>query len=129
MDVFAHVKPAQAGSVYQGQTGVVPIATLAFQLFQRGRGGGAGRLVGAYTTVQRRARVARYLELRQRRVWHKKIKYDCRKRLASGRVRIKGRFVKDDGEDAAAGGEEEEDVEDVEGEEGDGAEEEEMEEA
>jgi hypothetical protein len=35
----------------------------------------------------------RYLEKKQRRVWKKNVKYDCRKRLAEGRPRIKGRFV------------------------------------
>lgn len=46
-----------------------------------------------YTREERLLRIARYLEKKQRRVWKKNVKYDCRKRLAEGRPRVKGRFV------------------------------------
>lgn len=31
--------------------------------------------------------------LRKKRVWKKKISYDCRKRVADNRLRVKGKFV------------------------------------
>lgn len=46
-----------------------------------------------YTKEERALRIARYLMKKQRRVWKKNVKYDCRKRLAEGRPRVKGRFV------------------------------------
>lgn len=30
---------------------------------------------------------------KNRRVWNKKVNYDCRKKVADGRLRIKGKFV------------------------------------
>eukprot|EP00743_Colponemidia_sp_Colp-15_P000148 GILK01000170.1.p1 GENE.GILK01000170.1~~GILK01000170.1.p1 ORF type:complete len:336 (+),score=34.35 GILK01000170.1:139-1008(+) len=50
--------------------------------------------IGMYTPEARRRRILRFLEKRARRVWDKKISYDCRKKLADTRPRIKGRFVK-----------------------------------
>jgi lactam utilization protein B len=38
--------------------------------------------------------LARYNGKRSRRVWNKKIRYNCRKSLADRRLRVKGRFVK-----------------------------------
>jgi len=50
--------------------------------------------VGIYRPKERAKLIARFLEKRRRRVWHKKIRYGCRKNLADNRLRIKGRFVK-----------------------------------
>lgn len=55
---------------------------------------GEGRRIGAYTPEERKARIARFLRKRQQRVWNHKVKYDCRKKLADNRPRIKGRFVR-----------------------------------
>lgn len=52
--------------------------------------------VGAYTKEQRKVLIANFRAKRQRRVWRKQIKYDCRKKLADTRPRVKGRFVSRD---------------------------------
>jgi hypothetical protein len=51
------------------------------------------RKVGKLTPAERKEKINRYLEKRKRRIWSKKISYDCRKRVADNRLRIKGRFV------------------------------------
>jgi hypothetical protein len=51
------------------------------------------RIIGTLTPEKRREKIARYLEKRKRRNWHKKISYDCRKKVADHRLRVKGRFV------------------------------------
>ena len=66
--------------------GSVPAAALAC-LDRTGR-------VGVYTASQRKARIDKFHERRKARIWRKRIKYDCRKKLADGRPRIRGRFVK-----------------------------------
>lgn len=64
-----------------------------------GRRGGLGakvgvvHRVGAYTLEERASLVAKFHAKRGRRIWRKKIKYDCRKKLADKRPRLKGRFV------------------------------------
>lgn len=43
---------------------------------------------------QRRERVDRYLAKKKRRIWNRRISYDCRKRFADTRVRVHGRFIR-----------------------------------
>lgn len=50
--------------------------------------------IGIYTKEERLVLIARYRAKRNRRVWKKKIRYECRKDLADKRCRVKGRFVK-----------------------------------
>jgi len=57
-------------------------------------GSGESGKVGAYSPEERKERIRRFLAKRSKRVWRRTIKYDCRKKLADGRPRIKGRFVK-----------------------------------
>lgn len=52
------------------------------------------RKIGAYSPEARQERIKRFHQKRKERVFHKRIKYDCRKRLANACPRIKGRFVK-----------------------------------
>ena len=33
------------------------------------------------------------MPFRKKRIWKKKVSYDCRKKVADGRLRIKGKFV------------------------------------
>jgi hypothetical protein len=67
--------------------------------------------IGAYTKEERQQVLERFRAKKQRRVWRKQIKYDCRKRLADTRPRVKGRFVSRKGD--CLPGEGEVDVEDM----------------
>ena len=41
----------------------------------------------------RKLKIEKYLEKKKRRVWEKKVNYDCRKKFAESRLRLKGRFI------------------------------------
>eukprot|EP00808_Paulinella_micropora_P014752 g1843.t1 len=49
---------------------------------------------GEYTKAERRRKVQRYREKREKRTYQKKIMYECRKSFADKRPRVGGRFVK-----------------------------------
>ncbi|KAJ8477217.1 hypothetical protein OPV22_020944 [Ensete ventricosum] len=50
--------------------------------------------VGRYSAEERKERIERYRSKRHQRNFHKKITYACRKTLADGRPRVRGRFVR-----------------------------------
>jgi len=52
--------------------------------------------IGTLTIEERRIKIDKYLEKRKRRTWNKRVNYDCRKKVADNRLRIKGRFVTKD---------------------------------
>ena len=66
----------------------LPVADIYLQVYNKN-----GR-IGIYTPAERAAIIARFNKKRSRRVWNKKIRYNCRKSLADRRLRVKGRFVK-----------------------------------
>lgn len=45
------------------------------------------------TRQERDRKILRYLEKKRKRVYSKRISYDCRKRVADNRQRVKGRFI------------------------------------
>ena len=49
--------------------------------------------IGGLSFDKRRLKLVKYMEKKKRRVWRKKVNYDCRKKVADGRLRIKGKFV------------------------------------
>ena len=53
-------------------------------------------LIGTLTIEQRKEKIAKYMIKRKKRTWQKRIYYDCRKKVADKRLRIKGRFVTKD---------------------------------
>lgn len=51
------------------------------------------RTIGGLAFEKRRLKLLKYMEKKNRRIWKKKVNYDCRKKVADGRLRIKGKFV------------------------------------
>jgi hypothetical protein len=51
------------------------------------------RRIGTLTVEERHLKVSKFLEKRKRRNFSKKVSYDCRKRVADNRLRVKGRFI------------------------------------
>ena len=51
------------------------------------------QLIGTLTKLERKKKIERYLQKKRKRTWVKKIHYDCRKKVAENRLRVKGRFV------------------------------------
>jgi hypothetical protein len=49
--------------------------------------------IGTLTIQERLKKIEKYLEKKKKRTWVKKIHYNCRKKVADKRLRIKGRFV------------------------------------
>lgn len=72
-------------TVHMGHSGIISSSLLPMD--------GSCPRVGAYTKEERQVIIAKFRAKKMRRVWRKQIKYDCRKRLADTRPRVKGRFV------------------------------------
>ena len=51
------------------------------------------KMIGNLTAKERKEKIEKYQEKRKHRIWNKKTSYDCRKKVADKRLRIKGRFV------------------------------------
>lgn len=52
--------------------------------------------IGGLPFEKRRVKLFKYMEKKRRRVWKKKVNYDCRKKVADKRLRNKGKFIKSD---------------------------------
>mmetsp|Transcript_32948 Transcript_32948/g.57775 ORF Transcript_32948/g.57775 Transcript_32948/m.57775 type:complete len:183 (+) Transcript_32948:7269-7817(+) len=53
----------------------------------------SAKKIGTLSIEERRMKVHRFLEKRKKRNFSKKVSYDCRKRVADNRIRVKGRFI------------------------------------
>lgn len=53
----------------------------------------SAKKIGTLSVEERRMKVCRFLEKRKKRNFSKKVNYDCRKRVADNRIRVKGRFI------------------------------------
>lgn len=69
-------------------------ATVAAASVDTTTGGESAKKIGSYSPEARKLRIQKFHEKRKSRTWKKSIKYDCRKKLADDRPRIKGRFVR-----------------------------------
>ncbi|CAG9327469.1 unnamed protein product [Blepharisma stoltei] len=49
--------------------------------------------IGLISAEERRLKIQRYLEKRKRRTFRKIVTYECRKKVADSRIRVKGRFI------------------------------------
>lgn len=64
-----------------------------FALLREGIEETFNKKIGCLSFEVRRVKLLKYLEKKKRRIWRKKVSYDCRKKVADGRLRIKGKFV------------------------------------
>lgn len=71
-----------------------PLALLAWELPEYKDVYNTEGRIGIYTPHERKTLLKRWHKKRIARSWNKIVRYDCRKSLANGRVRVKGRFVK-----------------------------------
>lgn len=51
------------------------------------------KTIGGLSFEKRRIKLLKYMDKKKKRDWKKKVNYDCRKKVADGRLRIKGKFV------------------------------------
>lgn len=51
------------------------------------------RKIGRILPEERKKKIEKYKQKREKRVWKKRISYTCRKKVADKRLRIKGRFI------------------------------------
>jgi hypothetical protein len=54
---------------------------------------GKGAAPCTISRQERDKKILRYLEKKNKRVYSKRVSYDCRKRVADNRLRVKGRFI------------------------------------
>ena len=61
--------------------------------FEKFLNGNTNKKIGPLTIEERQAKIEKYKKKREIRIWGKRIKYDCRKKVAEERPRYKGKFV------------------------------------